>query len=122
VAANINDKFKKENEHFKERMRKEADERMQQLKKMDEEEFKRKQKLIEDKKKLRDIQEKDKQVKQEQKQMENKQYKAADFASTNLLSQIYETKNNKAFEYRKKNEHLLHLIENQFGTSHQMKS
>mmetsp|Transcript_31651 Transcript_31651/g.48411 ORF Transcript_31651/g.48411 Transcript_31651/m.48411 type:complete len:111 (+) Transcript_31651:720-1052(+) len=110
MAVSINEKFRRDNDDLKSRMLKEADERRQQLAKLEDEERERKNKMTEQKMKLRDIQEKDKLIKMAQKEKDTKAYKSADFAKTNLLSYIYEKKQNKAHEYRQKNEHLLNLI------------
>jgi hypothetical protein len=76
------------------------------------------QKKLEQKIKLKEIQERDKLQKQENR---SKDYtlpaKSQDFAQTNILSYIYETKDHKAYEYRKRNDAIQNLMKDQFSST-----
>jgi hypothetical protein len=73
--------------------------------------------LREKKMKLKEIQEMDQLQKLEQRKLEFMPTKSEDFAKKNLLSYIYEKKDHKAYEYRKKNDMLQNLMKNQFNST-----
>ena len=57
---------------------------------------------------LREIQEQDKLAKQQQRNFNAA--KSHDFAAKNVLSYVYEKKDHKAYEYRKRNDALQNLM------------
>jgi hypothetical protein len=66
---------------------------------------------------LREIQERDQMQKLEQRKLDFLPTRSQDFAQKNLLSYIYEKKDHKAYEYRKKNDMLQNLMKNQFNST-----
>lgn len=66
--------------------------------------------------KLRETQENDKLMKQ-QRRNSDIPAKSMDFAASNVLSYVYEKKDHKAYEYRKRNDHLQNLMKDQFSNT-----
>lgn len=110
----MKEEFTKAQRELKDRMRKEAEERQRVQEELKNEELLKKQETVEQKKKLRELQEEDKRQKEATRNREMAMYKSSDFQDENILSQVYEHKTNKAYEYQKKNDQLQRLISTKF--------
>jgi len=87
-------------------MKREAEERALKLQTLADEDSMQQQKRYQQKIKLREVQERDKLLKQQNRSHDFMPAKSHDFAANNVLSYVYEKKPHKAYEYRKKNDAL----------------
>jgi len=94
-------------------MKREAEERVKLNQDLAEEDLLRKQKKLDLKMKLRDIQTQD-----QRRSLDNKCSitMSEDFGPKNILSYVYEKKEHKAYENRKRNDYLISLMKDQFRT------
>ena len=97
-------------------MQQEAEERIKLNQDLAQEDLQRKQKKAEKKLQLREIQDKDQRRSLERALGSSVQ---PDFGPKNILSYVYEKKEHKAYENRKRNDYMISLMKDQFRTQGQ---
>jgi hypothetical protein len=114
-AVSMSDSYSRQQRQLRERMRKENEERVKVIESMKLEDLAKKQEQLERKKKLREIQEEDLKLKRLTRDNEMQRFSSVDFQEENILSQVYQHKTSKAFEYSKKSEQVQRLIQGKFS-------
>ena len=113
MSQTMHEKYLSLQEQNREKMKREAEERIKLNQDLAEEDLQRKLKKAEKKMQLREIQTKD-----QMRSLDNKTSitHPDDFGQKNILSYVYERKEHKAYENRKRNDYLISLMKDQFRT------
>lgn len=112
MSQTMHENYQQLQELNKDRMKKEAEERIKLNQDLAQEDLQRKQKKAEKKLQLKEIQDRDQRRSLERKDISQQ----PDFGPKNILSYVYEKKEHKAYENRKRNDYMISLMKDQFRT------
>jgi hypothetical protein len=110
VAIDLREKHYHDLSNKKQRMEKEAHDRLKDIQRLEDENKMAKELKLKKKHDLKAIIDKDKNAKQQQKEIGSKMENRNDFENHNVLSYVYETKEHQSLKLGKKNEYLIGLI------------